>query len=154
MTIFIARCRSRADHGGSADHADAVCAEAAALAGRLGDGQALLPVLKSARAALASLREVALQSPAQLRAALGPDIWLAADDAGEPVLVNRNTAEAAHLPRLGLDEAQAARVLAAWREHGVFTGPADFIARAGLAAQAALQRAQERARKAGVYPHA
>lgn len=142
-------------YGATADRAAAQRAEAAALAGQLGDRQVFVPALKSARDALSSLRASALQSPARLRAALGPDIWLAAEGAGEPVLVNLNTAEAAHLQRLGLDEAQAARVLAARREQGAFTGLADFIARADLAAQTAtLQRAQERARKAGIHPRA
>lgn len=149
-------------YGASADAAIARQVEALATVGGSGDIEAFVPALKASRESLAKLRDAALQSPNLLRAALGPELWLAAGgdergtakakDAEDSSFVNLNTAELEHLLLLpGLDEAQAQRALQSRREQGPFRDLADFVARSGVPDAAALEAAQRHARKAG--PH-
>lgn len=149
-------------YGASADAGIAHQVEALAAVGNSGDIEAFVPALKASRESLAKLRESALQSPAVLRAALGPELWLAAGgdqrgkaprkDAEDSSFVNLNTAELEHLLLLpGLDEAQARQALQSRRDEGPFRDLADFVARSGVKDAGALEAAQRSARKLGAH---
>jgi helix-hairpin-helix protein len=142
------------------DRSIAAQAEALAVRGRSGDMEGFVAALAAARKALEPVRYGAMQSPAQLGAALGADLWLLGHDAsagakdGGKVAVNLNTAELEYLATLpGLDAMHAAKALASRRGAGPFRDLDDFAARAGVEAPGAakLRAAMAAMRDKGTY---
>ncbi|TFW34395.1 ComEA family DNA-binding protein [Massilia horti] len=110
--------------------------EALAAPGRLGDGDAFVPALQAIRKQFdAELAQVQAH-PDKLAAHAGPALWLAHPGhkvAGQPLVVDLNTAEREHLLALpGIDANACERALASRARDGNFTSIADFAARAGL----------------------
>jgi len=138
-------------------------AEALALTGRMGDGDAFVPALKAVRKEMAEQAAAAQARPAMLAEHIGPALWLlhptlkalggGQNDA--PLAINLNTAEREHLMALpGIDAARADRLLASRQQSGSFASIDDFLQRAALSAgDAQAIRGMEGAmRAAGPYP--
>jgi len=111
--------------------------EALALSGREGAEQ-FIEQLAAIRKSLAALTREVERNPERLTAALGPEIWVAADPSGPPV--NLNTAERDTLVLLlKLDPTTAERALQSRRSQSPFASIEDFAARAGLSGARVMQ---------------
>jgi hypothetical protein len=138
-------------YGATADRSLTPRFEALAALGRVGN-PAFIDSLKDSRAALEKLTEQVTKSPAQMRAALGPAIWLFVE--AQSFAVNLNTAEREHLEKLPGLGPYLDRALESRRAEGPFIDVADFGRRAGLdgAAVAQLEALARAMHAAGAYP--
>jgi hypothetical protein len=138
-------------YGATADASLTSQFEALAVQGRLGD-EAFIGNLKSARAALAKLQDDVARTPAHIKAAIGPDIWLLKSN---PTLsINLNTADIEHFLALpGFNAALAEKAAQSRRHDGPFHDLQDFAQRLGLTADvtASLAALVSAMRSAGTY---
>ncbi|HEV8333762.1 MAG TPA: helix-hairpin-helix domain-containing protein [Steroidobacteraceae bacterium] len=147
-------------YGATADASLTPTVESVAARGRAGDIETFVGELTPSRKAFAKLRESVLKDPASAGAALGPNLWLLSDtpmggpDKNAKAAINLNTAERDDLLKLpGIDAASADKVLQSRRRDGLFRNLDDFIARAGVSADAKhrLVEMMSGMQRAGVY---
>lgn len=138
-------------------------AQALALSGRVGDGDAFVPALQAARKAMAAQISAVQAQPALLAAHVGPAIWLlhpsrkaaGGADSQTSLSIDLNIAEREHLMALpGIDAARAERLLAGRKQSGSFASLDDFLQRAALQPEdaQAIRAMAAAARAAGPYP--
>jgi hypothetical protein len=117
-------------YGATVDRALPRATVALAQVGRIGNQDAFVQQLKSARAQMAAVVERVTREPAALTAALGPALWLATS---QSLVLNVNTAEADQL--LALDRAfadWAERIVIERDAQGPYGSLTDLAQRVGL----------------------